>query len=55
VLRRRSFFTGRPTAEDGVKDVTWIRPDGREMEGGDWSDAENHVLGCSSTARPPTR
>jgi glycogen operon protein len=45
VLRRRSFFTGRPMAEDGVKDVTWIRPDGQEMEGGDWSNAEDHVLG----------
>jgi len=45
LLRRRSFFTGRPLSGDGVKDVTWIRPDGQEMEGGDWSDPENHVLG----------
>jgi glycogen operon protein len=32
VLRRRSFFTGRPLAPGGpVKDVTWVRPDGHEM------------------------
>jgi isoamylase len=45
VLRRRSFFTGRPMSRDGAKDVTWIRPDGHEMTEGDWTDPANHVLG----------
>jgi glycogen operon protein len=45
VLRRRSFFTGRPIADEGTKDVTWIRPDGREMSAQDWADPSNQVLG----------
>jgi isoamylase len=45
VLRRRSFFTGRPIPGEGAKDLTWIRADGREMTDPDWSDAANHVLG----------
>ena len=23
----------------------WVRPDGQEMQGGDWQNADNHVLG----------
>jgi glycogen operon protein len=45
VLRRRSFFTGRLVGEGGSKDLTWIRPDGAEMEQEDWEDPSNHVLG----------
>jgi glycogen operon protein len=45
VLRRRSFFTGRIVSGEDVKDLTWIRPDGREMTDSDWSDGSNHVLG----------
>ncbi|MCZ4495534.1 MAG: glycogen debranching enzyme GlgX, partial [Thermoleophilia bacterium] len=45
VLRRRAFFTGSPVAGDGVKDLTWLRPDGAEMHGDDWSDPEQFCLG----------
>jgi glycogen operon protein len=46
VLRRRSFFTGRPIGSaPGVKDVTWLRADGREMTDADWSNAQERVLG----------
>jgi glycogen operon protein len=45
VLRRRSFFEGRTLTEDGVKDVTWLRPDGAEMTDGDWGNADERVLG----------
>jgi glycogen operon protein len=45
VLRRRSFFTGRRIAGEGVKDIAWIRPDGQEMTDEDWADQGNHVLG----------
>jgi glycogen operon protein len=44
-LRRRSFFTGRPMASDGAKDLTWLRADGGEMTDAEWNDPENHVLG----------
>jgi len=45
VLRRRSFFEGRPSAQDGMKDVTWLHPGGREMRADDWADPEASVLG----------
>jgi isoamylase len=45
VLRRRSFFTGGRESADGVKDLTWVRPDGEEMTDDDWGDAASHVLG----------
>ncbi len=45
VLRRRSFFRGRPISDGGLKDVTWIRLDGEEMKEADWNEAGGHVLG----------
>ncbi|UCF19887.1 MAG: glycogen debranching protein GlgX [Gemmatimonadota bacterium] len=45
VLRRRGFFRGGPIGENGVKDVTWLRPDGRELEEADWKSPDNRVLG----------
>jgi glycogen operon protein len=44
VLRRRSFFSGRPI-HDGTRDLVWVRPDGQDMTDDDWSDGSNHVLG----------
>jgi len=45
VFRRRRCFAGNPVTGEGVKDVAWLRPDGNEMEYGDWHDARNRVLG----------
>ncbi len=45
VLRRRSFFSGRPMSGDGVKDLMWLRPDAQEMTDDDWGDEENRILG----------
>ena len=45
VLRRRNYFRHQPDHPGGVKDLTWLRPDGSEMTEGDWSDPANHVLG----------
>jgi glycogen operon protein len=45
VLRRRHFFSGEPTVKDGGKDVSWIRPDGRELSGSDWGDDRNQIIG----------
>jgi isoamylase len=44
VLRRRTFLTGK-TIGDGAKDLSWLRPDGREMTDDDWRDEGNHILG----------
>jgi glycogen operon protein len=44
VLRRRTFFR-HEAAEGSGKDLTWLRPDGKEMTAEEWNDAGNHVLG----------
>jgi glycogen operon protein len=44
-LRRRGFFSGRPIAGDGAKDLTWLRAEGGEMTDAEWRDAGYHVLG----------
>ncbi|WP_189105614.1 glycogen debranching protein GlgX [Streptomyces camponoticapitis] len=36
VLRRRAFFSGRAQAPDGLRDLAWFRPDGKEMTERDW-------------------
>ena len=38
VFRRRRFFSGRPATEapDGLRDITWLTPSGREMTDADW-------------------
>jgi glycogen operon protein len=45
VLRRRNYFRHLPDHPGGVKDLTWLRPDGKEMTEADWSDPTNHALG----------
>jgi len=44
VFRRRRFFAGDHVKDVDVKDVSWLRPDGREMADQDWSDMRNKVL-----------
>jgi glycogen operon protein len=45
VLRRRSFFRGRPVGHAGAKDLTWVRADGLEMTDADWHAPDAHALG----------
>jgi glycogen operon protein len=45
VLRRRHFFQGRQIRGSEVKDLTWFRPDGREMSDEDWNSAYIRCLG----------
>lgn len=45
VFRRRRFFAGNPVTDRGVKDVQWMRPDGREMTDEDWRSPKNRMLG----------
>jgi glycogen operon protein len=45
LFRRRRFFAGGPISAHGVKDVSWIRPDGGEMTLEDWGNPKNHILG----------
>lgn len=45
VLHRRQFFYGRRIRGSEVKDLTWFRPDGKEMNEEDWTDPHTHCLG----------
>jgi len=45
ILRRRDFLTGTPQGSGGMKDVTWIRPDGQELTEEDWGDPEARSIG----------
>nr|CRH05027.1 GH13 : candidate isoamylase; CBM48 at N-Term; GH77 at C-Term [Candidatus Magnetococcus massalia] len=45
IFRRNRFFNGQTIPGTGIKDVTWIRPDGREMGHQDWEDAHNQCVG----------
>jgi len=45
VLRRRTFFRGQVIDHSGVKDLTWIRADGNEMQQEDWQNVAGHSLG----------
>ncbi|MFI1394823.1 glycogen debranching protein GlgX [Streptomyces sp. NPDC020681] len=36
VLRRRAFFSGRAHAADGLRDLAWFTPHGKEMTEPDW-------------------
>jgi isoamylase len=47
VFRRRSFFQGRELR--GVKDITWLTPDGREMTDEEWSSSLVRSLGLQMT------
>jgi isoamylase len=44
-LRRRKFFPGRHIWGSEVKDLTWFRPDGREMTDADWQHWHARCLG----------
>jgi glycogen operon protein len=45
VLRRQTFFAGAAPNGNGPKDITWLRPDGREMTSDDWLRADLHAFG----------
>ena len=45
VLRRRKFFQGRKIRGAEIKDISWFRPDGREMTEEDWHDESRRCLG----------
>ncbi len=46
VLRQRAFFEGLPVAGgDGVKDLAWFHPAGRELTPADWFDGSLRTIG----------
>jgi len=51
-LRQRHYLEGRPTVEDGPKDLAWIHPEGREMTEADWYDDALHTFGMFVSGDP---
>ena len=45
ILRRRYFFQGREIVGTGVKDITWLTPDGKEMADKHWHQSFARCLG----------
>jgi glycogen operon protein len=45
IFRRRQFFHGRPILGSELKDLTWFRPDGKEMAEEDWTNSHTRCLG----------
>jgi glycogen operon protein len=45
VFRRRQFFAGRHIWGSEVKDLSWFRPDGKEMTEENWRDPATRCIG----------
>jgi isoamylase len=45
VFRKRRFFQGRRIKGAGVKDITWLTPEGREMTDEEWDSSFARSLG----------
>jgi glycogen operon protein len=46
-FRRSAFYRGVEEGPRRLKDIAWLRPDGREMEIWDWEDPTAHSFGCA--------
>jgi isoamylase len=44
-FRRRQFFYGRRIRGSEVKDLSWFRPDGKEMTEDDWNNPHTRCFG----------
>jgi glycogen operon protein len=44
-FRRRAYLTGARVSGNGLKDVYWLAPEGREMTDEDWRDGQRRTLG----------
>ncbi|WP_338509420.1 glycogen debranching protein GlgX [Pseudomonas trivialis] len=51
ILRRGRFLVGDYNEDIGVKDVTWLAPDGNEMSTEQWEDAHGRCLGMLMDGR----
>jgi glycogen operon protein len=44
VFRRRRFFRGGPDGGDGLADIAWLTPSGREMADRDWATPDARAM-----------
>ena len=57
-LRPAEFFTGQPRAGRDIKDLTWLRDDGGEIDQGYFGDPDKHFIAWqldAGSADPATR
>ena len=47
VFRRGDFYRGSEEGPRNLKDIVWLRPDGSEMNTGDWENPQLHAFGCA--------
>ena len=45
LLRQAEFLHGETALQDGTKNVTWLRPDAKEMQEEDWSNGYSRSIG----------
>jgi isoamylase len=45
VFRQKAFFSGRSLDDDGVTDIAWFGPDGRQLTDDEWFDPSLQTLG----------
>jgi len=54
VFRQDAYPHGHPVRDDGMKGITWLRPDGHEMTAEAWNHSEARCLGIHLVGeRPP--
>ncbi len=53
IFRREEFFRGAHNG-DGRKDISWLRPDGREMTTDDWHGTRERAVGMLLAEDPPS-
>ncbi len=51
-LRQRHWFEGRPPLPGAPKDLAWLHPSGREMDGADWHDDSRGSVGMFVSGNP---
>jgi glycogen operon protein len=54
IFRRNLFLDGQLSADLGVRDVTWINPEGQQMGDADWHNPGLRTFGMLLDGRAPT-
>ena len=54
ILHRARFLTAEWNEELGIKDVTWLKPDGEEMDQASWDDPGTRCIGILLDGRAQT-
>jgi isoamylase len=53
-FRRSEFLQGQPVRASSIKDITWLSPDGQEMDHNGWRQSHARCLGICLAGNPNT-